>query len=154
MLQIEPPIISAINGDAVGLGANIALLCDISIAVRSARIGDPHVRMGVVAGDSACVIWPLLVGPNIAKQYLMTGDLMTAEKAERIGLINELVEDGQAYDEAMKLAKRLQRGPKLAIKWTAMDTSLALEQITLFSEDFQEATTAFLEKRKANFKGK
>ncbi|ALJ16315.1 hypothetical protein ATM17_30290 (plasmid) [Sphingopyxis macrogoltabida] len=168
MLQVEPPIISAINGDAVGLGANIALLCDVSIAVRSARIGDPHVRMGVVAGDSACVIWPLLVGPNLAKQYLMTGDLMTAEKAERIGLINELVEDGEAYEAALKLAKRLQRGPKLAIRWTkhalnkmiqqqfnlAMDTSLALEQITLFSDDFQEATNAFLEKRKPSFKGR
>jgi enoyl-CoA hydratase len=168
MLQVEPPIIAAINGDAVGLGANLALLCDVSFAVKSARIGDPHVRMGVVAGDSGCVIWPLLCGPNLAKEYLMTGDLMTAEKAERIGLVNHVVEEGKAYEEAVAFAKRLQRGTKLAIRWNkhsvnklvqqqynlVMDTSLALEQLTLMSEDFKEATGAFLQKRKPAFKGK
>jgi enoyl-CoA hydratase/carnithine racemase len=168
MLQIEVPIIAALNGDTIGLGANIALLCDVVIAQKTARIGDPHVKIGVVAGDSACVIWPLLCGVHRAKEYLMTGDLMTAEEAERIGLINRVVEDGQAYEEALKFAKRLQAGPKLAIRWTkhalnklvqqqynlVMDTSLALEMVTIMTEDHQEAVSAFLEKRKPKFKGK
>jgi enoyl-CoA hydratase len=168
LLQVEAPIIAALNGDTIGLGANLALLCDVVIADKRARIGDPHVKMGVVAGDSACVIWPLLCGIHRAKEYLMTGDLMTAEEAERIGLINRVVEDGHAYEEAVKLAKRLQAGPKLAVRWTkhslnklvqqqynlAMDTSLALEMVTLLTEDHKEGVSAFLEKRKPSFKGK
>ena len=168
MLQIEVPIIAAINGDAIGLGANLALLCDMTIAEKSARIGDPHVKMGVVAGDSACVIWPLLCGIHRAKEYLMTGDLMTAAEAERIGLLNRVVEDGQSYQEALKLAKKLQAGPKLAVRWTkhsinkllleqynlTFDTALALEMVTLLTEDHGEAVSAFLQKRKPSFKGR
>ena len=168
MLQVEVPIIAAISGYTVGLGANLALLCDVVIAEKSVRLGDPHVKMGVVAGDSACVIWPLLCGVHRAKEYLMTGDLMSAEEADRFGLVNRVVEDGQAYDEALKLAKRLKAGPKLAIRWTkhsinkvvmqqynlAMDTSLALEMVSILSGDHQEAVSAFLEKRKPSFKGK
>jgi enoyl-CoA hydratase len=143
-------------------------LCDMTIAEKSARIGDPHVKMGVVAGDSACVIWPLLCGIHRAKEYLMTGDLMTAAEAERIGLLNRVVEDGQSYAEALKLAKKLQAGPKLAVRWTkhsinkllleqynlTFDTALALEMVTLLAEDHKEAVSAFLQKRKPSFKGR
>jgi enoyl-CoA hydratase len=168
LLQVEAPIIAALNGDTIGLGANLALLCDVVIADKSARIGDPHVKMGVVAGDSACVIWPLLCGVHRAKEYLMTGDLMTADEAERIGLINRVVEDGHAYEQAVLLAKRLQAGPKLAVRWTkhalnklvqqqynlVMDTALALEMVTILTDDHKEAVSAFLEKRKPSFKGR
>ena len=168
MLDVEVPIIAALRGYTVGLGANLALLCDMVIAEKSVQIGDPHVKMGVVAGDGACVIWPLLCGVHRAKEYLMTGDLMSATEAERIGLLNRVVEDGMAYPEAVKLAQKLQAGPKLAVRWTkhalnkqvqeqynlAMDTSLALEMVSILSEDHQEAVSAFLEKRRPSFKGK
>lgn len=168
MLEVEAPIIAALRGYTVGLGANLALLCDIVIAEESVKFGDPHVKMGVVAGDSACVIWPLLCGVHRAKQYLMTGDLMTATEAERIGLFNQVVPDGMAYDEALKFARKLQAGPKLAVRWTkhvlnkqvqeqynlVMDTSLALEMVSILSEDHKEAVSAFIEKRKPEFKGK
>ena len=81
MVDMEKPIICALNGVASGLGATIALFCDIIIAAKTARIGDPHVRVGIVAGDGGSVIWPLLVGPARAKEYLFTGDLVNAEEA-------------------------------------------------------------------------
>lgn len=167
MLEVEAPIIAAVNGDAVGLGATLALFCDVIFAARNARIGDPHVRVGLVAGDGGAVIWPLLCGVARAKQYLMTGDLMSAEEAERIGLINKVVPEGQALEEAVKFATRLAKGPTKAIKWTkysvnkivkeymnlVLDTSLSLEGITFLTDDHREAVAAFLEKRQPSFKG-
>ncbi|GBD10659.1 Short-chain-enoyl-CoA hydratase [bacterium HR23] len=167
MLEVEAPIIAAVNGDAVGLGATIALFCDVIFASRNARIGDPHVRVGLVAGDGGAVIWPLLCGVARAKQYLMTGDLMSAEEAERIGLINKVVPEGQALEEALKFATRLAKGPTKAIKWTkysvnkivkeymnlVLDTSLSLEGISFLTEDHKEAVSAFLEKRQPSFRG-
>lgn len=91
MLEVEQPIIAAINGPATGLGATLALFCDVIYAAENARIGDPHVRVGVVAGDGGAIIWPWLVGAARAKEFLMTGDLVSAEEAERIGLVNHVV---------------------------------------------------------------
>ena len=88
LLDVEHPIIARINGDAIGLGATLALLCDISIAATDARIGDPHVRVGLVAGDGGAVAWPLLIGYARAKQYLLGGDLLSAAEAQQIGLVN------------------------------------------------------------------
>jgi enoyl-CoA hydratase len=88
LLDVEVPIIAALNGHAMGLGASIALLCDVIFMAEDATIGDPHVRVGLVAGDGGAVIWPLLLGPARAKQYLLTGDALKAEEAERIGLVN------------------------------------------------------------------
>lgn len=168
MLEVEVPIVAAVNGDAVGLAANIVLFCDMIIATRSARIGDPHVRMGVAAGDSACAIWPLICGPTRAKQYLMTGDLMSSTDAERFGLFNRVVDDGEALNEAIAYAHRLLELAPLAVRWTkyslnkslrahanlVFDTSLALEGVTLLSQDMREATSSFLEKRKPRFQGR
>jgi enoyl-CoA hydratase len=167
IIEVEQPIIAAVNGDAVGLGATLALFCDIIIASEKARFGDPHVRVGLVAGDGGAVIWPLLCGMAKAKEYLMTGDLISAAEAERIGLINRAVPPSEVMPKAMELARRLANGPTRAIRWTklacnkrlrdevnlVLDASLAVETISMLTEDHREAARAFVEKRSPKFKG-
>nr|VFK48588.1 MAG: enoyl-CoA hydratase [Candidatus Kentron sp. TC] len=168
LLEVEQPIISAINGFATGLGATIALFSDIIIASEKARIGDPHVQVGVVAGDGGAVIWPWLIGAARAKEFLMTGDLVDAREAERIGLVNRVVAHDELMPTAMALAKRLAEGPAQAIRGTKMsvnqilrdtanlvlDTSLALEKQCFHTEDHREAINAFMEKRRPVFTGR
>jgi enoyl-CoA hydratase/carnithine racemase len=101
MLECDKPIIARVNGHAVGLGAMIALLCDIIIAAEDAKIGDPHVNAGLVAADGGALLWPQLIGFARAKEYLFTGDLMTAAEAERIGLINHVVPADQLDEKFM-----------------------------------------------------
>ena len=168
LLDLEKPIIARINGDCIGLGATLALMCDIMIAVDTARFGDPHVRMGYVAGDGGAVIWPQLIGYARAKEYLLTGDMLDAKEAERIGLINYAVPRDQLDAKVNAFADKLARGATKAIKWTKtsinmplrqlahsmMDASLAYEAITNMGADHQEAVTAFQEKRKPRFTGR
>jgi len=168
LVAIEKPVIAAVNGAAVGLGATIALLCDVVFMADTARIGDPHVKVGLVPGDGGAVIWPLLVGPARAKEYLMTGDLLDAATAERIGLVNHVVSAGELMDEALTFATRLAKGPNLAIRFakisvqraiqqamlSQLDLGLALEAITGRSHDHTEATQAFSEKRDPQFEGR
>ncbi len=168
MLAIEQPIIAAVNGVAVGLGATLALLCDVVYMAESARIGDTHIQIGLVPGDGGTVIWPLLIGPARAKEYLLTGDLIPAPEAERIGLVNHVSADDKVLDDAMAFAGRMADGPTMAIRLTklsiqrtilqqalqSMDVSLALETITGTSHDYKEATTAWAEKRTPEFKGR
>ena len=110
ILECDKPIIARVNGHAVGLGATVALLCDIIIAADHAKIGDPHVNAGLVAGDGGALIWPQLVGFARAKEYLLTGDLMSAAEAERIGLINHAVPADQLDEKVYGLARRLAAG--------------------------------------------
>ncbi len=168
LLAVPQPIVAGVNGVAVGLGATLALLCDVIYMAESARIGDTHISIGLVPGDGGAVIWPLLVGPARAKEYLLTGDLIEAPEAERIGLVNHVVEDGKALEEATAFARRLADGPTMAIRLTkhtiqrtilqqalqAMDVGLALETITGTSHDYNEATSAWAEKRTPKFKGR
>ena len=168
LLEVEQPIIAAVNGPATGLGATLALFSDVIIAAENAKIGDPHVRVGVVAGDGGAVIWPWLVGAARAKEFLMTGDLLTAQEAERIGLINRVVPQDKLMSTAMELATRLANGPTKAIRWTkvsvnkilrdtanlVLDTSLALEKHCFYTEDHKEAVRAFVEKREPKFTGR
>ena len=168
LLEVEAPVIVAMNGDAVGFGATLALFGDVIIAAETARIGDAHVRMGLVAGDGGAVIWPLLVGVHRAKEYLMTGDLISATEAERIGLINHVVPADELLPKARALAERLAAGPTWAVRWTKasinklvrermnliLDTSLAYEALSLGTEDHKEAARAFMEKRKPDFSGR
>lgn len=168
LLDVPPPIVAAINGPAVGLGASLALLCDTIFIADTATIADPHVRVGVVAGDGGAAIWPLVLGPARAKQYLMTGDPVGAAEAERIGLVNRVVPAADLDGEAMAFAQRLAAGAPLAIQYTkqavnklvkdalnvAFDTSTALEIVTFQSEDHREALAAIREKRSPEFEGR
>lgn len=168
LLDLEKPIIAAIEGSCVGLGATLALMCDTIFAGEDASIADPHVRVGIVAGDGGAVIWPQLIGYARAKEYLMTGDALTGAKAEEIGLINHAVPTGTAQEAATAFAKRLRHGAYQAIKHTKivtniglkqlahqiMDASVAYELQTFKTEDHVEAISAFLEKRKPEFRGK
>ncbi len=167
LLEVRQPIIAAVNGDAVGVGATVALFCDVIMASETARIGDPHVRVGLVAGDGGAIIWPALVGVAKAKELLMTGDLVPASEAERIGLVNKVLPQEEVLPAAMEMATRLVNGATWAIRWTkhsinkqlraqmemTLDMSLALESLTYISDDHHEALAAFLEKRRPNYTG-
>ncbi len=157
ILDCEKPIIAKVNGDAIGLGATLALLCDVVFAAETARIGDPHVRAGLVAADGGAIIWPQLVGYARAKEYLLTGKLLPAAEAERIGLINHAV-PADALDAAVAdFALRLAKGAQQAIRWTKatiniglkqlaasmLDAGLAYEAVTNLSADHAEAVAAF-----------
>ena len=167
MLECDKPVIARVNGHAVGLGATVALFCDIIIAAEGAKIGDPHVNAGLVAGDGGAVIWPQLIGFARAKEYLFTGDLMTATEAERIGLINHVVPAEELDDKVYGLARRLADGASKSIRWTKqvtniplrqlahsmMDLSLSVETQSNLSADHAEAVDAFANKRKPEFSG-
>lgn len=162
MLELESPLIAAVNGVAVGLGATLALYCDIVFAQPSARFADTHVTAGVVAGDGGAAIWPLLLGPVRAKHYLMTGDFISAEDAAAAGMINKVVPEGTVLDHAIRYAEMLAAGPRDAIVWTKyavnklikeqvhlnLDTAMAHEMLTFHSPERKEAVAAFREKRK------
>jgi enoyl-CoA hydratase len=168
LLDVEVPIVAAVNGHAMGLGASIALLCDVIFMADTATIGDPHVRVGIVAGDGGVAIWPLAVGPARAKEYLLTGDPLSAQEAERIGLVNRVVPAAELHAQAMAFAARLAAGAPLAVRYTklavnklvkdalnvAFDASTALELVTFQSEDHREALAALAEKRPPVFKGR
>ena len=168
LLDVEIPIVAAVNGHAMGLGASIALLCDVIFMADTATIGDPHVKVGIVAGDGGAAIWPLAVGPARAKEYLLTGDALTAAEAERIGLVNHVVPAAELDPTAMAFATRLAAGAPLAVRYTklavnklvkdavnvAFDASTALELMTFLSEDHREALAALEAKRPPEFKGR
>lgn len=148
VLRCQTPIVSAINGPAVGAGLAVALLADVSVIAKSARLADGHVRMGVAAGDHAAIIWPLLCGTAKAKYYLMTSDFISGEEAERMGLVSLCVPDEKLYEKAMTVAVDLATGPRHAIRFTKrtlnqwmlqagpiFDHSLALEMLGFFHED-------------------
>lgn len=168
LLDLDKPVICMMNGHAVGLGATIALLCDVIISSDRAKIGDPHVVMGLVAGDGGAVLWPQNIGYAKAKYYLMTGDLMTAAEAERIGLITKVVPTDALEDEVYGLAERFAKGPLKAIVWTkvatnlqlkqamhaSFDAGLAYETVSNVSADHREAVDAYRNKREPQFTGK
>jgi enoyl-CoA hydratase len=168
LLDVELPIVAALNGPAVGLGASLALLCDVIFMAETATIADPHVRVGIVAGDGGTAIWPLVLGPARAKQFLLTGDPVTAAEAHAMGLVNRVVAPAALEAEALAFAARLAEGAPLAVRYTkqavnklvkdalntAFDTATALEIVTFHSEDHREALAALREKRKPVFKGR
>jgi enoyl-CoA hydratase len=166
MINLDKPIISAINGVAVGAGLAVASLADISIASEAMRITDGHLRLGVAAGDHAVIIWPLLCGMAKAKYYLLTADFIDGKEAERIGLVSVCVPADKLMDKAMEVARKLANGPQQALRFTkralnnwlhvarpAFEASMALEMLGFFTPDLAEGVAAFWEKRQPSFPG-
>src|SRR3954470_24897067 len=164
VIECSKPIVSALHGPAVGAGLAAGLLADVSVAGRTARIIDGHTRLGVAAGDHAAICWPLLCGMAKAKYYLLTCDTLTGEEAERIGLVSLVVDDGQAQDRAMEVARSLAEGATSAIQLTKLalnswyrvmgptfDASLAYEFLGFGGPEAVEGLASHLEKRPPNF---
>jgi enoyl-CoA hydratase len=164
VVNCSKPVVSAIHGPAVGAGLAVALLADISVAARTARIVDGHTRLGVAAGDHAVLNWPLLCGMAKAKYYLLTCDVLTGEEAERIGLVSLVVDDDQVHDKAMEVARTLAAGSPSAVQFTKLalnnwyramgpsfDASLALEFYGFGLDDVREGLAAHREKRAPRF---
>jgi enoyl-CoA hydratase/carnithine racemase len=164
MINLDKPIISAINGVAVGAGLAVAFMADIAIASENMRITDGHIRLGVAAGDHAVIIWPLLCGMAKAKYYLLTADFIDGKEAERIGLVSACVPAEQLMDKAFEVAHKLGRAPQQAVRFTkralnnwirtfgpAFDASLALEMLGFFGDDLAEGVSALKERRTPSF---
>lgn len=164
LVNCSKPIVSAMQGPAVGAGLVAGLLADVSIAARTARIIDGHTRLGVAAGDHAAIVWPLLCGLAKAKYYLLLCEPLSGEEAERIGLVSLCVEDEALHEEALRVARRLARSSPTAVRWTkyalnnwlrmagpTFDTSLALEFMGFRGPDVQEGLASLREKRKPDF---
>ena len=164
MIHCDKPIISAINGAAVGAGLVVALMADISVCAAEARLGDGHVKIGLAAGDHSAILWPLLIGMAKARYYLLTGDLLTGEEAERIGLVSKALPREEVVGEALRIAGTLATGSQLAIRltkralnnWLRMagpifDQSAAYEMLTLLGPDLPEGIAAMREKRAPRF---
>jgi enoyl-CoA hydratase len=164
LIECSVPIVSAINGPAVGAGLVAALLADISVAGRRAKIVDGHVRLGVAAGDHAAVVWPLLCGMAKAKYHLLMNEILTGEEAERIGLVSVCVDDDQVQDRAMRIAVSLAAGAPTALKWTKhamnnwyrqampiFDASLGLEFYGFGGPEVVEGVASHREKRPPRF---
>jgi enoyl-CoA hydratase len=164
MINCEKPIVSAINGVAVGAGLVVALLADISICAEDARLGDGHVKLGVAAGDHAAIVWPLLAGIAKARYYLLTGEMLTGTEAERIGMVTKALPRDRVLEEALRVAQTLALGSQLAIRWTKralnnwlkaagpiFDQSAAYEMLCFMGPDVVEGAAALREKRPPRF---
>lgn len=168
MVNCEAPIISAVNGTAAGLGATIALLSDVIYMADTAKIGDTHVRMGLVCGDGGAVIWPLLIGPHRAKELMMAGRLVSGTEAARMGLVNQCLPHAELMEHTMAYAREVANLPIAAVRWTkmainqmlkqqvnlALDFGVAAEHLCVGTEDMKEAISAFAQKRPPKFTGR
>ncbi|GAA5168634.1 MULTISPECIES: enoyl-CoA hydratase-related protein [Amycolatopsis] len=164
IVDCDKPIVSAINGEAMGSGLATALLADISVASTEARLIDGHLLQGIVAGDHSVLSWPLLCGLAKAKLYLLASADLTGEVAERIGLVSLAVPPGEVLGTALGIADRMAAGPQHALRWTkrslnhwlrtavpAFEASLAFEALSFFGPDLAEALTAQVERRQPRF---
>jgi enoyl-CoA hydratase len=164
IVDCSKPVVSAIRGTAVGAGLAVALLADVSVAGRNAKILDGHTRLGVAAGDHAVIIWPLLCGLAKARYHLLTNEPLSGEEAERIGLVSLCVDDAEVRDRALGIAVKLAAGSASAITFTkralgnwlrlagpSFDASLALEFLGFRLADAREGLDAIREKRPAKF---
>lgn len=168
VIACPKPIIAAVNGFALGAGCELAMMCDVIVADSKARFGQPEARVGIMPGAGGTQRLIRAVGKPVASLMLMCGELLSAERAERLGLISEMTTEGEAFSRAMELAETTAALPPLAmqaIKRTlangadiALDEALRLEHqafLQLFdTDDKTEGMTAFLEKRSADFHGK
>jgi len=167
-LDCEKPIVGRINGHAIGKGCSIALCCDVTVMAEEAKIGDTHVKVGLAAGDGGSLLWPYIVGPLLARRYLLTGDLLTGKEAERIGLVTESVPRAEIDARTEYWVGRLLEGSPAAITMTKraisawvrkeaadhMDMSLGLETLTFMTQDHREGAAALGERRAPKFSGR
>jgi enoyl-CoA hydratase len=167
LLDLEKPLLCRLNGAAAGLGATIALLCDVIIASDRALIGDPHVKVGLVAGDGGALIWPQLIGFARAKEFLMTGEMIPADRAFALGLINHVVAHDALDEKVADIAGKILANPKWAVRWTktaanlplrvlaaqGLDAAMAYELLSNTLADRKEAVAAFVEKRAPKLTG-
>lgn len=168
MLDTPQPIVAAVNGHATGLAATLALFADVGVISETAKFGDTHVKVGLVAGDGGAVIWPLLIGPNRAKELLMLGRLLSGTEAHALGLFSHVAPSTEVLTRAVAIAEDYAALPPLAVQWTKMsvnrilkdqlekvlDTSIALEMMSMNTRDHAEATKALVEKRTPVFEGR
>ncbi len=168
LLDCDKVLVCRMNGHAIGLGATIALLCDVIFASKSAKIGDPHVALGLVAGDGGAVIWAQRIGLTRAKELLLTGDLLTADCAQEIGLINHCLPLAELDAAVAAFVQRMLSGASQAIRATkvltnlelkriataVMDAGIALESVSVRSADHREGVRALIEKRAPQFGGR
>lgn len=167
MLDCEKPIIAKVRGPAFGLGVNVALAADIVFVSDNARLCDSHVRVGITPGDGGAALWPLLLGFHRAKELIMTGDVLDGRRAADLGLVNYCIPDAELDAAVDAMADKLAKGAPLAISYAklsvntmlkqmmagAFETSMAYDQLTLYTRDHKEGAKAFVEKRPAKFRG-
>lgn len=166
--RIEQPVIGMINGDAVGGGMDVALMCDIRVASENARFSEAYVRLGLVPGDGGAYYLPRLTGIAKALELLLTGDFISASEAARIGVVNRVVPPEQLSEVVYQLARRIASHPPLAVRLTkrlayqslrsdlagALDAASSHVVLVQQSEDHKEAVKAFLEKRRGSYVGR
>jgi len=166
--NLGKPVIACINGYALGGGCELAMGCTFRIASENAKLGQPEVKLGIIAGFGGSQNLPRLVGKGLALQMLLTGEPISAQEAHRIGLVNEVVPQAQLLTRAEEIARKIMANGPLAIQYTLEAVHRGMEmpvaeglflEATLFAvasatEDKKEGTSAFLEKRAASFKGK
>jgi enoyl-CoA hydratase len=168
IVECEKPVIAKVRGVAYGVGANMALACDMVFAAPGSRFCDPHVKIGLVAGDGGVLLWPLLCGGRKAKEFLMTGDPVGAEEAAAIGLINRVIPDDQLDEHVRAFSEKLKDLPPHAVNYTKVSLNLAMRQMTgaafeaslgyelycMKMDDSREAVAAAREKRKGRYLGR
>jgi len=167
MTTFPLPLVIAVNGPAVGLGASLASLGDYTYAAESAFFADPHVSIGLVAGDGGAALWPLMMSLMRAKAYILTGDRIPAREAERIGLINEVVPDDELMPKALAMAHRLAAQPRQAFQETkkalnlhiqraafgVLDVAMTAESESFLTEDNKRKVQEFIDRAKEKERG-
>ncbi|PWI16266.1 enoyl-CoA hydratase [Streptomyces sp. Act143] len=168
VLDCEKPVIAAVNGTAAGLGAHLALACDLVLAAESARFIEVFVRRGLVPDGGGAYLLPRLIGPQRAKELMFFGDALTAADAERLGLVNRVVPDAELDKTAREWAARLAAGPTRALvltkqlvnasldadRATAFAAEAAAQEINMTTADAREGVASFAARRSAEFKGR
>lgn len=168
MYELEVPIIAAVNGPAIGAGCDLACMCDIRIAGRSAKFAESFVKLGIIPGDGGAWFLPRAVGSSKAREMAFTGDMVDADEALACGLASKVVDDDKLMDAATALAGRIAANPPHALRMakrllregerttlhTLLDMSASMQALAHKTDDHREAVAAFLEKRKPSFKGK